>query len=54
MAEERICALCGNPMKGLASITIGEGPKRWYCHDEERPSCYEKAQRPFSKAWRLK
>lgn len=35
-----VCALCGKPAEGLATINDER-----YCHDEESPSCYEKASR---------
>lgn len=41
------CAECDrNPAVGAAPITTATGTK-WYCHDEESPTCYEIAQRAF-------
>lgn len=33
------CALCDHPAEGFASID-----DRRYCHGEQSPSCYERAQ----------
>lgn len=38
------CAACGkNPAEGYASIYL-DGVERWYCHPDEGPSCYERAE----------
>lgn len=45
------CAECDrSPAVGAASITtvsVTGTVERWYCHDEESPTCYEIAQRAF-------
>jgi hypothetical protein len=37
--RDRICGLCGNPIRGLASVTVGEQVV-WLCHPDDGPDCY--------------
>ena len=37
--ETRICAHCGGPMRGVASLTR-DGEQHWLCHPDDGIDCY--------------